>query len=272
MRYLPHITILFFLCLVGCESKPSVEQKTVAEKSKKSIQETEKTVAPSQQNELGEHLGSLASEDWPKVNKAKIKIESLGGKHIPSLVKLLRKRDRIPLKNTADLIYPGAKEFFGHGMGVPYELHDIGVRAGWVLEELTFQSFGFQEGTFMSKNQSEKELEERRKRIEGAVTLAENWWKKSKNGWTRYRALQDALKCDDPTRQYSALMWLRMGRSSCEGLNPKVFKSEIVPLVKQLKTSNNKGVSDQATELLEDTEGWWWKIKSADWYDAHPLP
>lgn len=38
MKFLPYIAVLFFLCFAGCESKPAVEQKTVAEKSTTTIE------------------------------------------------------------------------------------------------------------------------------------------------------------------------------------------------------------------------------------------
>jgi len=34
MKFLPFVSVFFFLCFAGCENKPAVEQKSVAEKSK----------------------------------------------------------------------------------------------------------------------------------------------------------------------------------------------------------------------------------------------
>jgi len=59
---------------------------------------------------------------------------------------LLDRDEKVELRNTADLIYPGAKEFYGHGWILDYDVDWISVRAGWALEELTFQNCGFREG------------------------------------------------------------------------------------------------------------------------------
>lgn len=54
----------------------------------------------------------------------------------------------INLQNTADLIYPGTEKFYGHGWSISYDIDWIAVRAAWVLEELTFQDFGYSQSAF----------------------------------------------------------------------------------------------------------------------------
>jgi len=38
MKRWPYVAVLFFICFAGCENKPSVEQKTVAKKSKATLE------------------------------------------------------------------------------------------------------------------------------------------------------------------------------------------------------------------------------------------
>jgi hypothetical protein len=52
----------------------------------------------------------------------------------------------VQLRETWDLIYPGAKTFYGHGYSVDYDLDWLSAKAGWALENLTFQNFGFARG------------------------------------------------------------------------------------------------------------------------------
>jgi hypothetical protein len=59
---------------------------------------------------------------------------------IPILIELLKDTSFVKLQNTADLIYPGAEKFYGHGRIVNYDID-------WGLEEITFQNFGYQEHT-----------------------------------------------------------------------------------------------------------------------------
>ena len=66
---------------------------------------------------------------------------------IPDLIELLRDTSFIKLKNTADLIYPGAEKFYGHGWIVNYDIDWVPVRAAWLLEEITFQNFGYRDAT-----------------------------------------------------------------------------------------------------------------------------
>lgn len=66
---------------------------------------------------------------------------------IPKIIEMLKDTSYIKLKNTADLIYPGAEKFYGHGGIVYYDIDWICVRAAWLLEEITFQDFGYRELT-----------------------------------------------------------------------------------------------------------------------------
>src|SRR5689334_9527089 len=88
----------------------------------------------------------FVAPDWERVYQAEFKLEAGGAASLAVLVRLLDRTEIVPLENTADLIYPGAKMFYGHGWIVDYDLDCLPARAGWALEELTFENFGFSEG------------------------------------------------------------------------------------------------------------------------------
>lgn len=62
---------------------------------------------------------------------------------IPKLIELLKDTIYIKLQNTADLIYPSADKFYGHGWIVNFDIDWISVRVAWLLKEITFQNFGY---------------------------------------------------------------------------------------------------------------------------------
>src|SRR5262245_27636996 len=92
---------------------------------------------------IDELFRDLVASDWQRVEYAKLHLVSRQKEPIPRLIALMSDDARVPLTETGDLIYPGAKEFYGHGFIVDYDLDVLAVRAGWVLEDLTFQDFGF---------------------------------------------------------------------------------------------------------------------------------
>ncbi len=71
---------------------------------------------------------------YGKIYPAKMKLESYQKEIIPKLVELLNDTTFVKLTGTADLIYPGAPQFYGHGHFIPYDMDWISVRAGWLLK------------------------------------------------------------------------------------------------------------------------------------------
>jgi hypothetical protein len=220
----------------------------------------------------------FTSSKWSEVRAAKEAMESMQTEAIPVLISLLDRYEHVKLQDTADLIYPGAKEFWGHGGIIDYDIDWLSVRAGWALEDLIFQSFGFREGAIdegallkavmagkadsplsdVLPMESDPELKrERRKR---AASVAEGWWTRSGDSWNRLTALLDALKSGNPARQVTALNWLRFGETRCDGLSKKTFTQSMLPEVRRLTGSADPGVKEQADYLLRDFESneWYW--------------
>ena len=227
-------------------------------------------------------ISDLVSDNWHKVRRAKLQLESQEAEGIAAVMGLLDRDDVIPLTHTDDLIYPGAKTFYGHGFLVDYDLDRVAVRAGWVLEEAAFENFGFSEGAIREADllratlngktdvplrdviPAESDEALRAERMRKARTRAKAWWSAAGKDWSRYAALKDALTSGDTKREMSALGWLRHGKTQCEGLDVESYESDLLPSIKKLALSRDKGVREQATLLTGQRGQWWRKNQTED--------
>ena len=57
----------------------------------------------------------FTASDWTAVTQARYELEQAGPEALPILIRLVRSSQSNALTDTADLIYPGSKEFYGHG-------------------------------------------------------------------------------------------------------------------------------------------------------------
>lgn len=233
--------------------------------------------APEEQSSIKKLIDDFVSADWPKVRKAEQALESRQKEAIPALVTLLDRDEKVELRDTWDLIYPGAKKFYGHGFILDYDIDWISVRAGWALEGLTFQNFGFRDGVINEADLMKAVINrkgdvrltdpsktpEMKKAIRAeAASRAKTWWHKAKGSWNRFDAVLEALRSNDPVRQLWTLNWIRNGNTKCDALTVESFKKSIAPEAERLLKSSNESIRDQAKFLLEDKEGWWLKRKT----------
>ncbi len=177
----------------------------------------------------------LSKADWPKVVQAARSLEGRQEHAIPNLLKLMDREEKVKLVHTADLIYPGADKFYGHGLMIDYDLDWLPARAGWVLETITFQDFGFRQARTQAQRQA-------------AAQKARAWWVKQK-GWKRGPALVEALRSKSVVRQEQALGYLRYPTGPCRGVDPRYYQDVILPAVRQLSSA-------QAKSLLNEPEPW----------------
>jgi hypothetical protein len=228
-------------------------------------------------------LKDFQSNDWPTVLKAKENLENLEGKPIPELMNLLSSSSIVKLQNTGDLIYPGAGKFYGHGQIIDYDIDDISIRAGWLLEEITFQRFGF-DGVHIQEDRlvnfikynfpvyynspgNKDKIEnistpEKRSLIKDlSIKKAIEWWEKEAQDWNRLSALVSALRSDDEKRQVKALFYIRNGRTQCTGLTKSYYKKKMHHIVVELSKVQVKRVSEHAKLILLDTSYEWLKMK-----------
>lgn len=227
-----------------------------------------------------ELVADFSSEDWgAKVSPAEKALEMREGAAVPELIALLDSDRRVELTNTFDLIYPGAKTFYGHGGILDYDLDWLSVRAGWALEELTFNDFGFSGGQIKESDLLQAFMKGKRdvplgevvkppadveavaRRRAEAVRKAKEWWAAAGPSWRRFDELLSALRSGSPARQVSAMQWLRNGGTRCEGLTVRSYNQLVLPEVKRLSKSADEQVRTQAGYLLKDKEGWWYKYK-----------
>jgi hypothetical protein len=213
-------------------------------------------------------VAQLRVSDWGTVHCTEEELESMQERAIPALLDLLESREVVPLTDTMDLIYPGAKTFYGHGYIVDYAIDSLAVRAGWALESLTFQDFGFRSGTIqedalfkaMRENPpGDMPLEQavgpqktpEPGPVAAAAARARQWWAKAGPRWTRFQGVVEALDSKNPKRLVNVLNWLRFGETDCDGLRAK-YDKEIRPRVAKLTSSPDQTVRQQAEYLLKD--------------------
>ena len=248
-----------------------VPSRVSAESLQDQLKQTSARVSASA-NDLDALLGYFSGPSWPEVKRAATLLENHQAAVIPALLRMLEDNRKVELIDTFDLIYPGAKQFFGHGGILNYDIDWLPDRAGWLLEDLTFENFGFEvpalsalkHWTIQDRVQTkiqgaEDEGDERRRREHSrlAVKRAEDWWEQSKNDWSRLNALVDVLESNDPIRQALALQWLRLGETTCDGLTKAFYQVKIRPLVVRLTNSDHEDIKDNAKLLLGDIEYYW---------------
>ncbi len=236
-------------------------------------------------NTPSEHLmNKLKQADWKVVKEAKVSLESLQGEAVSDLIALLDSEEKVKLENTGSLIYPGADKFFGHGQILDYDIDYIAIRAGWVIEEISFNNFGFS-GIHLPKDELVDHIKitfpvyynnsSNRKKIEAAssdelrkialklsVNAVKNWWKDEEGRWTRLDALVEALKSYDEKRQVKALFYLRNGTTQCDGLTREYYFEEISKEVVRLSASDVQRISEHAKLILLDSKLDWLALKN----------
>jgi hypothetical protein len=228
-------------------------------------------------------INNFLSTDWPTVSLAKEKIENLGSEIIPEMIDIMNDCRVHKLQNTGDLIFPGAEKYFGHGQIIDYDIDDICVRAGWLLEELTFRNFGFT-GIHLPDNElldfirtsfpeyynnpvNRRQLDEltvpgKRKLIRSlSIERVRDWWKISSQRWNRLDALVEALNSQDEKSQVKALFYLRNGKTNCRGLDENYYKSYMEQVIMKLSKAALNRVSENAKLIMLDSDFDWLSIK-----------
>ncbi|UTN03059.1 hypothetical protein L0669_17180 [Flavobacterium bizetiae] len=210
---------------------------------------------------------------YANVYPAKQKLEEYQKITIPELINLLKDDNFVKLTNTFDLIYPGTTVFYGHGYYIPYDIDWIAVRSGWLLEDITFQDFGYQNlevdnATLMNhlikndyENYTEKGIYEldwknitstRKKELLRKILSkkAEKWWRENQYNWNRISAIKEALVSKNKSRLSNVFQYLRYGDSKCDNLTKEVYHNEIEPIIIALRKTNQYPEIQEQIELL----------------------
>lgn len=213
-------------------------------------------------------VDQFSGAGWSKVSNARDSLLINGQTSIPYLIQLMEDKRRFEkLQGTADLIYPGALEYYGHGYYIDYDLDWVSIRAGWVLEELTFQNFGFHQCqiTNFDSLQTHKEnyknyiksrlpdsnfRQQEFKNLQLSVEKAKQWWFNNKKHWNNLEALKEALYSEDEFRISAAIRHLRYPNYNIDGFTDSYYLRELKPRLEQLATSENESISFQAKQKL----------------------
>jgi len=245
--------LILILLTIGCSNRVKKELKIEPPKRQLKI-----------------HLGEFVESEWSKVFKAKDSLMIFGKEVIPHLIDLMKDEKRfVKLSNTADLIYPGATEYWGHGRNINYDLDWISIRAGWALEDLTFQNFGFIENSItnvdliqLHKDNYEEYIKtenndvnferESFKKLSSSINKATEWWIQNEEDWTNLKAIKEALFSDDVKRQFNVISHLRYPNYESKGLTIKFYEEVLELRIKELTNSKDESVAHQAKLKLED--------------------
>ena len=192
---------------------------------------------------------------YSNVYPAKLRLENLQKLVIPKLIVLVQDTTFVKLTGTADLIYPGAEKFYGHGHYIPYSMDWISIRAGWLLEELTFQDFGYKSS--FSEWENKIKGEELKKIRKLQTEKVEKWWKENSKTWNRLESLKEALISDNVNRISEAVQFLRFGETKCDGLNKEVFLKQIKPLALKLERSEDDNIKELGELLKNENLDYW---------------
>jgi len=246
--------IIIFLSLLSCKAQETESKKTL----------------DSPDFKYPELIADFVSSEWGKVYKAKDSLLNIGKTVIPDLIRLMdAPRAFEKLQSTADLIYPGATKFYGHGWVIDYDLDWITIRAGWAMENLTSQHFGFSENVITEKELMDLHKKDYAKYIETGkhdvnferqkfkelniiIEKAKEWWKNNKDNWTPLKGLKDAIYSDDIYRQLDAIQQMRYPRFKIKGYNQQWFDKEIKTRIIELNKSNDEELKLQAGYLLRN--------------------
>ncbi len=239
-----------------------------------------------QESILNNLVNDFTSTDWNLVSSAKEDLENMQAGALSDIMEMLKNNTEEKLVNTGDLIYPGSDKFYGHGQMIDYDIDNLAIRAGWLLEDLTFQNFGFS-GIHIQGDQlldfikltfpeyynnsqnrkkladnTESQLRELIKKL--SVEKAEQWYGLKGENWSRLDALKEALKSYDEKRQVKALFYLRNGKTKCNGLSRDSYKTQLEGLIENLSKVGIKRISENAKLILLDDKFDWLSIKQAD--------
>lgn len=208
--------------------------------------------ASAEKSEVSTAISQLCSANVPTMVSAGKSLCALEERAIPGLISLL-KTDQI-IVPTSPLGAPGSVMYAGHGGPgacfpyVFYGLNETQVRAGWILERITFQDFGFG-----SQWDGDRRTPAER---HAAAIRAKQWWSSQGPSWKRVLGLEDALRSDSPTLQKDALRFLcnQDRDGNCSSLNETTYFAQVHPAVQSLFDSEKPHIREAAAAIWARAE------------------
>ena len=242
------------------------------------------TTTAARDSELTNMINLLKQDNFEKIYTVKDKIINYQKAAIPRLIELLKDTSFVKLRNTGDLIYPGATDFYGHGGVIGYNIDWMSIRAAWLLEEITFKNFGYLKSSYYGVNLQElyqknhaiyighdlskltpEDLATQKTLRRHLVKLAdtvERWWRENEATWTRFNALKDALSDADPIVQGNAIHYMGFESTVCDDLTVDSYESELKPLLLPIAKSG-RYEAEEAKKLYQVNPSKWlaWKAR-----------
>jgi len=208
-------------------------------------------------------IAQLGDPDWRRVSKAAAALRQLEDTAVPGLLAALANPRYVRLSSTADLIYPGVEQFYGHGASLNYDLDWTHIRAGWVLEGIAFRRFGF--GRYrVADGRTGSMVEMMEAGPAGfpadAVASAGQWWAATGGTWRCSEALTAALSGADLDAQATALSRLRQPATACQSLTLTHYETTLSSLVRGVAEGESAN-APLATRLQGEAATDYWKGK-----------
>lgn len=225
----------------------------------------------SQQNRIDSLLNDFKGFMFAyKIQPAKLALETYDKDAIPKIIPLLYSSEFTKIDDKPYLMYPASREYMStHGYILPYNIDWLSIRAGWLIEALTFIDFGYKTELDEKKYAiidgylykgireipwinapTEASLLKTRKPMADKVAA---WWQKNKDTWTRLGALKELLQSKNVDDVYKALHFILYTRTKCDGFTRDAYEKEIKPIIVSIfENTNDDAIISIVTTLLQN--------------------
>jgi hypothetical protein len=143
---------------------------------------------------------------------------------------------------------------------IPYNFDWLSIRAGYVIESLTFINFGYASPYKISENgngsfkitwnkiATAESLKKDRKIMADKVAA---WWKKNSTTWSRFNALKTALKSKDQETVTRGVDFIFGGETKCDGFTKESYEKELKPLLQNLLNTSDTYLKGRIDHIFE---------------------
>jgi hypothetical protein len=183
-------------------------------------------------------------------------------KALPKMISLLYDKSRLNTDPGDPYTVLATGNYSGHfKVGIiPYNFDWLSVRAGYVIETLTFIDFGYS-STYSKKDVGFGSIKITWDKLVTAETLKKDrkmladkvaaWWKKNSASWSRFNALKTALQSSDKANVARAVDFIQVGGTKCDGFTKETYEKELKPLLQGLLINADKELKRNIESILE---------------------
>ncbi len=181
---------------------------------------------------------------------------------LPKLISLLYNTTRLDSDPGDPYTVLATGNYEGHfKVGIiPYNFDWLSIRAGYVIESLTFIDFSYASSMKITdgkngnikitwnKVATAESLKKDRKLMADKVVA---WWNKNKATWSRFNALKTALESKDKAYINRAVEFIYDGETKCDGFTKETYEKEIKPLLKEILNTADKELKNKIEHIFE---------------------